>query len=56
MVDSIDPAARSALMARIRGKNTRPELVVRKLLFAAGYRYRLHVRKLPGSPDLVQPE
>ena len=53
MVDSIDPAARSAVMAKVRGKNTRPELVVRKMLFAAGYRYRLHVRKLPGSPDLV---
>jgi DNA mismatch endonuclease (patch repair protein) len=53
MVDSIDPAARSAVMAKVRGKNTRPELIVRKMLFAAGYRYRLHVRKLPGSPDLV---
>jgi DNA mismatch endonuclease (patch repair protein) len=53
MVDSIDQAARSALMSRIRGKNTRPELIVRKLVYAAGYRYRLHVRKLLGSPDLV---
>ncbi|WGG50744.1 very short patch repair endonuclease [Rugamonas sp. DEMB1] len=53
MVDSIDQAARSALMSKIRGKNTRPELIVRKLVYAAGYRYRLHVRKLPGSPDLV---
>jgi len=42
-------------MARVRGKNTRPELIVRKLVFAAGYRYRLHVRNLPGSPDLVFP-
>ncbi len=55
MVDSIGQAARSALMARVRGKNTRPELIVRKLVFAAGYRYRLHVRTLPGSPDLVFP-
>lgn len=55
MVDSLDQAARSAVMARVRGKNTRPEMIVRKLLFAAGYRYRLHVRKLPGSPDLVFP-
>src|SRR4051812_3249076 len=55
MVDSIDPATRSAVMARVRSKNTRPELIVRKLLFAAGYRYRLHVRTLPGSPDLVFP-
>lgn len=42
-------------MARVRGKNTQPELIVRKLLFAAGYRYRLHVRTLPGSPDLTFP-
>ena len=55
MVDSLDQAARSALMSRVRGKNTRPEMIVRKLLFTAGYRYRLHVRKLPGSPDLVFP-
>ena len=55
MVDSIDQATRSAFMARVRGKNTRPEMIVRKLLFAAGYRYRLHARKLPGSPDLVFP-
>lgn len=53
MTDSISQAERSAMMARIRGKNTRPELAVRKLVFAAGYRYRLHVRHLPGSPDLV---
>ena len=55
MVDTVDQATRSALMARIRGKNTRPELIVRKLLFAAGYRYRLHVPTLPGTPDLVFP-
>lgn len=42
-------------MAKVRGKNTRPELIVRKLVFAAGYRYRIHVRSLPGSPDLVFP-
>jgi DNA mismatch endonuclease (patch repair protein) len=53
MVDSIDQATRSALMARVRSKNTRPELIVRKMLFAAGYRYRLHAKNLPGSPDLV---
>ncbi len=55
MVDSIDQAARSAVMARVHGKNTRPELIVRKLVFASGYRYRLHVRTLPGCPDLVFP-
>lgn len=53
MVDSLDPAARSAVMSRVRGKDTRPEMVVRKLTFAAGYRYRLHVKYLPGTPDLV---
>jgi DNA mismatch endonuclease (patch repair protein) len=42
-------------MARVRGKNTKPELVVRKLAHRLGYRYRLHVRGLPGSPDLVFP-
>jgi len=40
-------------MARIRSKNMRPELGVRKLIFAMGYRYRLHARDLPGCPDLV---
>jgi DNA mismatch endonuclease, patch repair protein len=40
-------------MARVRSKNTRPELFVRKLVFALGYRYRLHVGNLPGRPDLV---
>lgn len=55
MVDSLSQAARSAVMSRIRGKNTRPELVVRKLTFSLGYRYRLHVRALPGAPDMVFP-
>ena len=42
-------------MSRIRGKNTKPELVLRKALHAAGFRYRLHDRKLPGRPDIVLP-
>ncbi|MEE1611866.1 very short patch repair endonuclease [Microvirga sp. CF3016] len=46
---------RSALMARVRGKNTKPELVVRSLAHRLGYRFRLHRRELPGSPDLVFP-
>jgi DNA mismatch endonuclease (patch repair protein) len=53
VVDSLSPKERSEIMARVRSKNTRPELRVRKLVFALGYRYRLHDRKLPGSPDLV---
>lgn len=44
---------RSRLMSRIRGKDTRPELLIRKGLFARGFRYRLHQRGLPGKPDLV---
>jgi len=48
-------AARSRNMAAIRGKDTKPEWLVRRLLHAAGYRYRLHVRDLPGKPDLVFP-
>ncbi|MET3486001.1 very short patch repair endonuclease [Methylobacterium sp. 1973] len=51
---SVDPR-RSALMARIRGKNTKPEIVVRRLAHSLGYRFRLHRRDLPGSPDLVFP-
>nr|WP_277601211.1 very short patch repair endonuclease [Xanthomonas arboricola] len=44
---------RSALMSRIRGKDTAPELILRQLLWQKGLRYRLHDRKLPGRPDLV---
>jgi DNA mismatch endonuclease (patch repair protein) len=53
VVDSLTPAERSEIMARVRSKNSRPELVVRKLVFAMGYRYRLHARTLRGCPDLV---
>ncbi len=53
MTDTLAPEERSALMARIRGVNTKPELTVRRALHAQGYRYRIHVRGLPGRPDLV---
>lgn len=53
MVDSISPAERSAVMSRVRSSNTRPELIVRRLLHAMGYRYRLHAPDLPGRPDVV---
>lgn len=43
-------------MSGIRGKNTKPELAVRKALFAQGFRYRLHVKNLPGKPDIVLPK
>jgi DNA mismatch endonuclease (patch repair protein) len=52
-VDSLSPAERSEIMARVRSRNSRPELFVRKLAFALGYRYRLHARDLPGRPDIV---
>jgi hypothetical protein len=50
MTDRLTRRQRSALMARIRFKNTAPELVVRRLAHSLGYRYRLHVAKLPGTP------
>lgn len=55
MVDVMSAGDRSALMSRIRGKNTAPELRVRKLLWQQGLRYRLHGVRLPGKPDLVFP-
>ncbi len=55
MVDRFSPAIRSALMARIRGKDTKPEIAVRRFLHAMGYRFRLHRRDLPGTPDIVLP-
>lgn len=47
---------RSACMSRIRSKNTKPELVLRKALFARGFRYRVNDKKLPGKPDIVLPK
>lgn len=54
-MDTLSPAQRSDRMSRVRSKDTRPELLVRRLVHRMGYRYRLHVRRLPGSPDLVFP-
>jgi DNA mismatch endonuclease (patch repair protein) len=53
--DTLSPSERSERMGRIRGRDTKPELVVRRMVFAMGYRYRLHERALPGRPDLVFP-
>lgn len=53
MADFMTTAQRSAHMAKIRSKDTKPELQLRRALHADGYRYRLHDRKLPGRPDLV---
>ncbi len=54
-MDSLTPAQRSMNMSRIRSKDTKPEMLVRRLLHGLGYRYRLHRRDLPGVPDLVFP-
>lgn len=54
-MDVVDAATRSRMMKGIRSKDTQPELIVRKYLHAQGFRYRLHARNLPGSPDLVLP-
>lgn len=56
MADTLTPTQRSERMSRIRGKDTRPELVLRRAIHASGLRYRLHGRKIPGSPDLVFPK
>lgn len=56
MTDVHDKKTRSYNMSQIKGKNTRPELLVRKFLFANGFRYRLHDKKLPGKPDIVLPK
>lgn len=55
-MDTISSERRSENMRRIRGKNTLPELVVRRELFKMGFRYRLHSGKLPGKPDVVFPK
>ena len=55
MIDTLSPRERSERMSRVRGANTKPELRVRRLVHGMGYRYRLHRRTLPGTPDLVFP-
>ena len=54
-MDTLTSAERSARMALVRAKDTKPELLVRRLVHGMGYRYRLHQRNLPGTPDLVFP-
>jgi DNA mismatch endonuclease (patch repair protein) len=55
LADVVDPATRSRMMSGIRGKNTKPELLIRKALHARGFRYRLHC-DLPGKPDICLPK
>lgn len=56
MADVVDKATRSRMMSGIRGKNTGPELMVRKYLHSKGFRFRLYAKELPGKPDLVFPK
>lgn len=56
MPDILTPSQRHKCMTSIRGKNTKPEILVRKGLHARGFRFRLHNKKLPGSPDIVLPK
>lgn len=52
-MDNLTPKERSALMAKVRSKDTKPEMAVRRLVHGMGYRYRLHCAALPGRPDLA---
>lgn len=56
MADVHSPEVRSYNMSRIKGKDTKPEIIVRRFLHANGFRYRLHVKSLPGKPDIVLPK
>ena len=56
MADIVDQQTRSRMMSGIRGKNTKPELALRRTLHARGFRFRLHSSKVPGKPDLVLPK
>ena len=56
MVDTISPERRSAVMAKIGQKDTKPELILRSALHREGLRYKLHDKSLPGSPDIVMPK
>ena len=56
MADVVSPAVRSRMMASIQGKNTRPEMIIRRGLHGRGFRYRINDRSLPGKPDLVFPK
>lgn len=56
MADIMTPEQRSRNMAAVKGKDTKPEMIVRKYLFSRGMRFRIQVRKLPGNPDIVLPK
>ncbi|WP_346832184.1 very short patch repair endonuclease [Pseudomonas abietaniphila] len=56
MTDVVDAATRSRMMSGIKGKNTSPEILIRKALHGRGFRFRIHADELPGKPDLVLPK
>ena len=56
MADVHEPETRSYNMSQVKSKDTKPEMIVRKFLHSNGFRYRLHVKDLPGKPDLVLPK
>ena len=56
MADIVSPEKRSDMMSGIRGKDTKPEIIVRQLLHWLGYRFRVHRKNLPGKPDIVLPK
>ena len=56
MADTMTHEQRSRCMSAVKGKDTKPEMIVRKYLFSKGLRFRLHVRSLPGNPDIVLPK
>jgi len=56
MVDIVDSLTRSRMMAGIKSRNTKPELLIRSLLHRKGFRFRIHVKDLPGKPDIVLPK
>jgi DNA mismatch endonuclease (patch repair protein) len=56
VTDVVDKEIRSRMMSGIRGQDTHPEILVRTLLHASGFRFRLHVKNLPGKPDIVLPK
>jgi len=53
--DNLTPAQRSECMRRVKGRDTKPEMIVRRIVHGMGFRYRLHDARLPGRPDLVLP-
>lgn len=55
-MDTVDAKTRSGIMSAIRGKDTKPELLLRSLLHRSGLRFRLHAKDLPGKPDIVLPK